>query len=201
MGHILTSYIIPTAAGVALMGIPYLWCRMRHEDPESYGLSWEFDWDNLVECLLITAVLLIPLTLLSIFWPAETLPRYSTFWRSLNLAAAGVSAAVIEEIFYRGWLLPLFRKRFSAFFAIMFTSLIFALSHIFVAQTPFLFAVFFPGCIMGLPQGETRKHIDVDALPRAGKHMGNMVRAPPLADDGVDHPAFAHHEVTQTRLR
>jgi membrane protease YdiL (CAAX protease family) len=152
------------------MGIPYLWCRMRHEDPESYGLSWEFDWDNLVECLLITAVLLIPLTLLSIFWPAETLPRYSTFWRSLNLAAAGVSAAVIEEIFYRGWLLPLFRKRFSAFFAIMFTSLIFALSHIFVAQTPFLFAVFFPGCIMGLLR-ERHGNISTSTLFHA---LGNI---------------------------
>jgi membrane protease YdiL (CAAX protease family) len=145
----LTSYVIPTIAGVALMGLPFLWCRLRREDPEKYGISWKLERRNLFELSLVTVAVLLPLTVVSMNWPLETLPRHSSLWRSLNLAAAGISAAIIEEIFYRGWVLPLFRKRVGAFWAVMFTSALFALSHIFVAQTIFLFAVFFPGCIMG----------------------------------------------------
>jgi membrane protease YdiL (CAAX protease family) len=44
---------------------------------------------------------------------------------------------------------PLFRKKFSAILSIIFTSAIFACSHVFVARAPFIFAVFFPGMIMG----------------------------------------------------
>jgi membrane protease YdiL (CAAX protease family) len=149
MGNFLKSYLIPTLAGVALIGIPFLWCRVKREDPGSYGLYWKFERRSLIECLLITVVILLPLTIVSVNWPLESLPRHSNFSRSLYFATAGVSAAIIEEIFYRGWLLPLFRKRLSAFWAIALTSAIFAMSHIFVAQTPFLIAVFFPGCVMG----------------------------------------------------
>jgi membrane protease YdiL (CAAX protease family) len=170
MLNVLRSYVIPTIAGLAFMGVPFLWCRMRREDPESYGLSWRFETRSVVECLLVTAVILLPLTIVSIFWPLETLPRHSTLWRSLNLAAAGISAAIIEEIFFRGWLLPLFRKRLSPFWAIVLTSAIFALSHIFVAKTPFLFAVFFPGCVMGFLR-ERHGNISTSTLFHA---LGNL---------------------------
>jgi membrane protease YdiL (CAAX protease family) len=145
----MTSYVIPTIAGVALMGAPFLWCRLRREAPEDYGISWKLEKKSFAELLVITAAVLLPLTIVSVNWPFESLPRHSTLWRSLNLMAAGTSAAIIEEIFYRGWLLPLFKKRLGAFWAIMFSSGLFALSHIFVADAIFLFAVFFPGCIMG----------------------------------------------------
>ena len=141
--------ILPTAAGLALVYTPFLWCRYRRETPESYGLSWRIDARSLAECLVVTAIVLVPLTLLSLNWPVESLPRQSAPMRTLNLAASGVAAAIIEEIFFRGWVQPLFRKKFSALLSVIFTSAIFALSHIFVAQTPFLFAVFFPGCVMG----------------------------------------------------
>lgn len=147
--ELVTGYVIPTIAGVALMGAPFLWCRVRREEPEDYGISWKLEKKSLVELLTVTAIVLIPLTFVSVNWPFETLPRHSTAWRSLNLMAAGTSAAIIEEIFYRGWLLPLFKKRVGAFWAIVLSSALFALSHIFVSQTIFLFAVFFPGCVMG----------------------------------------------------
>ncbi|MDL2264740.1 CPBP family intramembrane metalloprotease, partial [Synergistaceae bacterium OttesenSCG-928-I11] len=127
--------IIPTAAGLALVYTPFLWCRYRHETPESYGLSWKLTRRSFFECLLVTAVLLIPLTYLSIHWPVENLPRHSAPMRTLDLAASGLAAAIIEEIFFRGWVQPLFNKKFSALFSVIFTSAIFALSHIFVAQT------------------------------------------------------------------
>jgi membrane protease YdiL (CAAX protease family) len=82
-------------------------------------------------------------------WPAENLPRRSSLSRTVSFAVNGVSAAVIEEIFFRGWVQPLFRKKFGSILSIGFTSAIFAASHVFVASAPFMAAVFFPGAVMG----------------------------------------------------
>jgi membrane protease YdiL (CAAX protease family) len=65
------------------------------------------------------------------------------------MAVNGVSAAVIEEIFFRGWIQPLFRKRLGTAASVVCTSVIFAAAHVFVARAAFILAVFFPGCIMG----------------------------------------------------
>lgn len=133
-----------------LIYIPFLWCRYRREDPLDYGLSWKLEQKKVVECLIVTVAVLLPLTAIAINWPLERLPRQSGLWRTLDIGAAGLAAAIIEEIFFRGWVQPLFRKRFGALISISLTSALFALAHIFVAQTAFLFAVFFPGFIMGL---------------------------------------------------
>jgi membrane protease YdiL (CAAX protease family) len=164
------KYVIPTAAGLAFVYTPFLWCRYRRESPESYGLSWKLDKRSFLECLAVTAAVLAPLTVISLNWPAENLPRYSAAMRTLDLAASGLAAAVIEEIFFRGWVQPLFRKRLSVFFSVVFTSAIFASAHIFVAQTPFLFAVFFPGCIMGFLR---ERHGNI-ATPTIFHGMGNL---------------------------
>ena len=145
----LMKMIIPTLVGMIFLYTPFLWCRYRHENTDLYGLSWKFDKTKLTEGLVVTAVVLIPLTVISLNWPIEDLPRHSSLGRSLNLVAAGLAAAIIEEVFYRGWIQPLFRKKLPAFWAIVFTSAIFAASHVFVARLPFLFAVFIPGCVMG----------------------------------------------------
>jgi membrane protease YdiL (CAAX protease family) len=142
--------ILPALVGAAFVYIPFIWCRFRREDPKLYGLSWQTQKPYFMECLILTTFILLALTVVSMNWPFEKLPRYSSFGRTFNLGLGGVSAAVIEEIFYRGWVQQLFKKRFSVFLSVVFTSAIFALSHVFVAQTLFLFAVFFPGCIMGL---------------------------------------------------
>jgi membrane protease YdiL (CAAX protease family) len=65
------------------------------------------------------------------------------------LALTGISAAIIEEIFFRGWIQPLCKKKFGAVLAILFTSAVFAAAHVFVARAAFIVAVFFPGCVMG----------------------------------------------------
>jgi membrane protease YdiL (CAAX protease family) len=149
MIHILTSYVIPTIVGMAFVCVPFYWCRAHGVDAEEFGLSWRTSKVNLMECLLITGAFLAPLTLISLSWPTESLPRVSPFGRTINLLIAGCSAAVIEEVFYRGWLQPLIRKHLGALLSIIITSAIFAASHVFVAQTAFLFAVFVPGCVMG----------------------------------------------------
>lgn len=145
----IASFIIPALAGLAFVCIPYQWCRRRGERPESYGIDWTLPHRHLVECAIVTAAFLLPLTFVSINWPFEELPRHSGLWRTLNIGLSGLGAAVIEEIFFRGWIYPLFRKKFGTITSIIATSVIFALAHIFVAQTPFLFAVFIPGCVMG----------------------------------------------------
>ncbi|MDR1471178.1 MAG: CPBP family intramembrane metalloprotease [Synergistaceae bacterium] len=169
--------IIPTAVGLIFIYAPFLWCKLRRESPESYGLSWTPDRRGLRECLAITGVVLIPLTCVSLAWPLETLPRSSSLWRSVNLAASGVAAAIIEEIFYRGWIQPLLRKRFSALWSIAFTSSIFAMSHVFVASAPFLFAVFVPGCVMGFLR-ERHGNISTSTLFHAAGNLWAIWFAP-----------------------
>lgn len=142
--------VIPALVGMVFLYTPFLWCRVRHENPDAYGLSWKFTHKKLTEGIFVTLVVLLPLTVISVFWPLEDLPRNSSFGRSIDLLAAGLAAAIIEEVFFRGWIQPLFRKKFSAFWSITFTSVIFAASHLFVARLPFLIAVFFPGFVMGL---------------------------------------------------
>jgi membrane protease YdiL (CAAX protease family) len=145
----LLKQLIAGIAAFAFIYIPFAWCRWRKENPDTYGLSWQFNKRSLAECLILTAIVLGTLTAVSINWPFETLPRHSSLGRTLNLAAGGIGAAIIEEIFYRGWLQQIFKKKLPVFLAVILTSAIFASSHVFVAQTPFMIAVFFPGCVMG----------------------------------------------------
>jgi membrane protease YdiL (CAAX protease family) len=136
-------------AGVCLVYAPFLWCRLRREKPEDYGLSWKLSRRGTYECAALTFLVLVILTVIAVNWPGEYLPRRVAASRAFGIAINGVAAAVIEEIFFRGWVQPLFRKKFGAMTSIIFTSALFAMSHTFVAYAPFMFAVFFPGCIMG----------------------------------------------------
>ena len=77
----MTAYVIHTLAGVALMGAPFLWCRLRKEAPENYGISWKLEKKSLIELCVVTAIVLAPLTIVSINWPFEHLPRHSSLWR------------------------------------------------------------------------------------------------------------------------
>ena len=92
MSHLL-RLILPTLVGAALVLIPFRWCAYRKEDPVTYGLSWRFEKRALFECLFITACVLIPLTYVSINWPYEELPRSSSFFRTVDIASAGLAAA------------------------------------------------------------------------------------------------------------
>ncbi|MDR3280840.1 MAG: CPBP family intramembrane metalloprotease [Synergistaceae bacterium] len=133
-----------------MVSVPFLWCRRRGEDPEEYGISWRVSRHNFAECFVATVVILASLTVISLNWPGEYLPRRLPMRNALDLASSGIAAAVIEEIFFRGWLQPMFRKTMGAVASIVLTSAIFAASHVFVARAVFIFAVFFPGCVMGI---------------------------------------------------
>lgn len=148
MKELFISYVIPTAVGLIFVLLPYKWCDWRGESTDDYGLFWRLPRRALIETLVITAVILSLLTLISMNWPYESLPRYSSLSRTLDLAMSGAGAAVIEEIFFRGWLYTIIRKRTSAAVSIVISSAIFAAAHCFVAQAPFLVAVFFPGAVM-----------------------------------------------------
>jgi membrane protease YdiL (CAAX protease family) len=140
---------IAAIAGVCLVYTPFLWCGLRGEKPEDYGLSWKLSRKGAYECAAVTFLTLAVLTAASVNWPGEILPRRVSAAAALGMALNGAAAAVIEEIFFRGWVQPLLKKKFGAVAAIVFTGVLFALSHMFVAYAPFMIAVFFPGCIMG----------------------------------------------------
>lgn len=142
------KYVAPLAAGLAFVFVPFAWCRWRGERPEAYGLTWTLRPRAAIECALVTAFVLGGLTFVAMRWPFESLPRHSEVWRTIDLIISGVSAAVIEEVFFRGWIYPLLRKKLHFIISIAITSAIFASAHVFVASTPFMLAVFFPGCIM-----------------------------------------------------
>ena len=143
------TLLIPTLAGAALGVAPFIWCLYRGEPYESYGLSWKFSRKGVFECVIVTVAVLAALTVISMNWPGENLPRRVSFSRAAWWAANGVSAAIIEEVFFRGWVQPLFRKKLGAIASVVITSVMFAFAHVFVARAFFIFAVFFPGCIMG----------------------------------------------------
>jgi membrane protease YdiL (CAAX protease family) len=142
--------VVASLAGVALVCAPYLWCRAKGESPVSYGLSWSVSRRSLVECAVVTVVILAALSVVAMNWPDETLPRQSSLRRTVVMAINGVSAAIIEEIFFRGWIQPLARKKWGPAASIVCASAVFAAAHVFVARAAFIVAVFFPGCVMGM---------------------------------------------------
>lgn len=54
-----------------------------------------------------------------------------------------------EEVFFRGWMQPLLRRRLGAWASLLATSLLFAFSHSVIALQWWHFAIFFPGCVFG----------------------------------------------------
>jgi membrane protease YdiL (CAAX protease family) len=140
--------IVPAAVGIFFVCFPFLWCRARGESPESYGLKLAVSRASLGECAAVIFLILILLTLVSVNWPGEDLPRRVGLTRALKMAADGTGAALAEEIFFRGWLQPLLRKKFRSAAAVVLTSAVFAAAHVFVAQASFMIAVFFMGCVM-----------------------------------------------------
>jgi membrane protease YdiL (CAAX protease family) len=137
------------AIGAALLYWPYLWCWVRKENIEIYGLRWDFDPVAIFHTLLITAFVLILLTPVALLWPWDTLPHHRSLTAVLNMIASGLAAAIIEETFFRGWLQTMLRKKMSAVIAICIVNLIFAPIHLIASPSLISLATFFPGLIMG----------------------------------------------------
>jgi hypothetical protein len=136
-------------AGIMLYG-PYAWCFIRKEPTEGYGLSWTLDRKGLKETLLAITLTLAPLTPLAMRWPGNDLPRSLPSNTVLTLLAAGAVAAVVEEVFFRGWIQTLLSKRTNSNISIVATALLFAMAHLFLKLHWLRFATFFPGLVMGI---------------------------------------------------
>lgn len=132
---------------------PYEWCKRRHENEALYGLKFFLTKKSKREVLIALAITLIPLTIITFYWPFEWGGRglkHPSFWNAVDGLCGGVAAAFIEEIFFRGWLQTLTVKKFGAVIGIFVSTLIFALSHL-IALTGWLrVATFFPGLIMAI---------------------------------------------------
>ncbi len=136
-----------------MLYFPYEWCRFRHEDERTYGLKWFLTRESKRDVIIALAITLIPLTFISLHWPAEWGGRgfkHPSFWQAVDYLGGGIAAAFIEETFFRGWLQTLTIKKFGVILGILSASLLFALSHL-IALTGWLrVATFFPGIIMGI---------------------------------------------------
>ncbi|MDR2529470.1 MAG: CPBP family intramembrane metalloprotease [Synergistaceae bacterium] len=148
--------VLRTLAGLLaaafMLYFPYVWLRRRGELEEAYGLRWFMGEGAWRDVFLLTTATLVPLTFLSLYWPrflGVRGPFRPGLWNALNMLGGGLAAAFIEETFYRGWLQTLLLRRWSPWFALPVTSLLFALSHLFVAPSWLRLATFFPGLVMG----------------------------------------------------
>ncbi len=119
----------------------------RGEDISPFSLI--FEKRAVIQTLIITAVTLLLLTVVALAWPWDDLPHRRSFDMVLKLMVSGLAAAVAEEIFFRGWMQPMLRKRHSALFSIVVVNLVFAPLHLIVAPYLISLLTFFPGLVMG----------------------------------------------------
>lgn len=149
----ISGTIIGLIIGAFMLYFPYVWCKRRSESEEVYGLKWFMTVVAWRDTLFATLFTLIPLTFVSLHWPWQwggPGPYSPSFAVALNMLGGGLAAAFIEETFYRGWLQTLGTQKWGPWVSIPAISLLFALSHLFVAPGWIRLATFFPGLVMGL---------------------------------------------------
>ncbi len=108
-----------------------------------------FEKRAILQTLVITAFTLLLLTAVALVWPWDDLPHRRSFDIVLKLMISGFAAAVAEEIFFRGWMQPALRRRYSAAVSIVAVNLVFAPLHLIAAPYLISLLTFFPGLIMG----------------------------------------------------
>ena len=121
--------------------------RDRAEDVSPFRVV--FDKRAILQTLVITAFTLLLLTAVALVWPWDDLPHRRLFDIVLKLMISGFAAAVAEEIFFRGWMQPALRRRYSAAISIVAVNLVFAPLHLIAAPYLISLLTFFPGLIMG----------------------------------------------------
>ena len=121
--------------------------RDRAEDVSPFRVV--FDKRAILQTLVITAFTLLLLTAVALVWPWDDLPHRRPFDMVLKLMISGFAAAVAEEIFFRGWMQPALRRRYSAAVSIVAVNLVFAPLHLIAAPYLISLLTFFPGLIMG----------------------------------------------------
>jgi membrane protease YdiL (CAAX protease family) len=141
--------IISLFIAAFLLYFPYIWCRMKKEPYDVYGLRWFMTKAAWRDVIVLLALTLIPLTPIAMNWPGGHMPYRLSFSTVLELLGSGIAAAFIEETFFRGWVQTLFGRKMRPFFAIIVTSFLFACTHLIISPSWIRFATFFPGLIMG----------------------------------------------------
>ena len=129
------SILIGLAAATFMLYFPYEWCRRRGEDEADYGLKWFLTRESKRDVMIALAVTLIPLTVITFYWPYEWGGRglkHPGLWAAIDQLGGGIAAAFIEETFYRGWLQTLLTRKIGLYAGIFITTLLFALSHLVV---------------------------------------------------------------------
>ena len=121
--------------------------RSRAKDVSPFRVV--FEKRAIAQTLIITAFTLSMLTAVALVWPWDDLPHRRPFGLVLKLIISGLAAAVAEEIFFRGWMQPMLRKRYSAAVSIVAVNLVFAPLHLIAAPYFISLLTFFPGLIMG----------------------------------------------------
>ena len=121
--------------------------RSRAKDVSPFRVV--FEKKAITQTLIITAFTLSMLTAVALVWPWDDLPHRRPFDLVLKLLISGLAAAVAEEIFFRGWMQPMLRKRYSATVSIVAVNLVFAPLHLIAAPYFISLLTFFPGLIMG----------------------------------------------------
>lgn len=145
------SAVLSFLIAAFMLYFPYEWCRRRHETEIFYGLKWFLTKQAKRDVLIALAATLIPLTVITFYWPVEWGGqglKHPDFWRALDALCGGIAAAFIEETFFRGWLQTLAVQKFGVYAGIFITTLLFALSHLIVLTGWLRVATFFPGLVM-----------------------------------------------------
>lgn len=135
-------------AALMLYG-PFLWCAFRRESPQRYGLTWRWDVPLVRSVLLWCAATLVPLTVVAWLWPTGGIPRSLPWQGALRFLMAGTTAAIVEEIFFRGWLQSSLRPWMTTGARVLLVSALFSASHMIFQSRLLFLATFFPGLVMG----------------------------------------------------
>ncbi|HOO64234.1 MAG TPA: SYNERG-CTERM system CAAX-type protease [Synergistaceae bacterium] len=137
-----------TLTAIVMLYGPFAWCYFRKEPYESYGLVFRWNREMTLKLLLYCLVSLVPLTVVAMNWPGESLPRSVEMRQLFTFAAAGFTAAVVEEVFFRGFFQTLLRSWLPPLSRVFLSAGVFAASHMFFRTSPLFLATFFPGLFM-----------------------------------------------------
>jgi len=130
-----------------MLYFPYIWCRIKKEPSDAYGLRWFMTKDAWRNVIVLTILTLLPLTPVAMRWPG--IPYRLSYSTIFELLGSGIAAAFIEETFFRGWFQTIFSRKIGAFYAVIAASFLFACAHLIINPSWIRFATFFPGLIMG----------------------------------------------------
>lgn len=140
--------IISIFLGGFMLYFPYLWCRLKHEPIDVYGLQWFMTKEAWRNTIFVSVFTLIPLTPIAVSWQ-RGIPYDLEFSVVAELLSAGIAAAFIEETFFRGFLQTILTRKVGAPSAIFLAATAFGATHLIINPSWLRVATFFPGLIMG----------------------------------------------------